>query len=194
MVLIDDLIIGFSAAVATASVVILGVLLSRYHALARDAAKADQLAKDLWDSMNTRLSTQDTRIVDLMARFEVYAARRSSGPTLVSAPRPSVTPPASQASRENPPMSQPPAPAAAPTTVSSASIQSERHTNTTEITILRTLLEGPKTSNQIREVIQVTREHNGRLLKELFDRGLVVRSSQHKPFVYEITEAGRKTL
>jgi predicted transcriptional regulator len=53
-------------------------------------------------------------------------------------------------------------------------------------------MEGPKTSNQIRDIIDMTREHTGRLMKLLFTRGLVVRNDQNKPYVYEVTEAGRR--
>ena len=64
----------------------------------------------------------------------------------------------------------------------------------TERQILGLLAEGPKTSNQINAVVGKSREHMGRLLKGLFDRGLVVRNDRNKPYVYEITEVGRRHL
>jgi predicted transcriptional regulator len=56
------------------------------------------------------------------------------------------------------------------------------------------LSEKPRTSVEIRQRFNVSREHSARLLKGLFDRGLVVRNDSGKPFVYEITEAGRHYL
>jgi len=64
----------------------------------------------------------------------------------------------------------------------------------TDAAILRALIDGPRTSNTIKDVLKVSREHNARLLKSLYDRGLVVRNDEHKPYVYEITEAGRRFL
>jgi predicted transcriptional regulator len=56
------------------------------------------------------------------------------------------------------------------------------------------LAEGPKTSNQIRGIIGLSREHTGRLMKQLFTRGLVLRNDENKPYLYEITEPGRRYL
>ena len=67
-------------------------------------------------------------------------------------------------------------------------------TKDTDADILRALAEGPKTSNQIRAIIALSREHTGRLMKQLFTRGLVVRNDQNKPYLYEVTEAGRRYL
>jgi predicted transcriptional regulator len=46
----------------------------------------------------------------------------------------------------------------------------------------------------MRTLIDRSREHTSRLMKALFDRGFVVRNDRNKPFVYEITEAGRRYL
>ena len=60
--------------------------------------------------------------------------------------------------------------------------------------ILRTLSEGPKTSTQIKDVIGRSREHTSRLMKALFEHGLVVRNDRNKPYVYELTESGKAHL
>jgi hypothetical protein len=62
----------------------------------------------------------------------------------------------------------------------------------TERQIIELLNEKPRTSVEIRQRFNISREHSARLLKGLFDRGLVVRNDSSKPFVYEITEAGRR--
>jgi DNA-binding MarR family transcriptional regulator len=188
LVLVDDVVVGLAAAVTTATLVVLSVLLSRYRALVKDSTKSSDLAKNLWDAMNARLITQDTRIVDLMAKVEVYSVRSKGG-----LPAPSqnpvsrdVTRPISrveaQLSQPSQPISQPP----------STLPQSRNATKDTDAVILRALMEGPKTPNQIRDIIGMTREHTGRLMKLLFTRGLVVRNDQHKPYIYEATEAGRR--
>ena len=61
----------------------------------------------------------------------------------------------------------------------------------TEARVLRLLVEGPKNSAQIRDQIGKSREHTARLMKVLFDRGLVVRNDRSKPYVYQITDSGR---
>ena len=188
LVLVDDVVVGLAAAVTTATLVVLAVLLSKYRALVKDSTKSSDLAKNLWDAMNARLITQDTRIVDLMAKVEVYSVRSKGG-----LPAPSqnpvsrdVTRPMSrveaQLSQPSQPISQPPA----------TLPKSGNPTKDTDAVILRALMEGPKTSNQIRDIIDMTREHTGRLMKLLFTRGLVVRNDQNKPYVYEVTEAGRR--
>jgi predicted transcriptional regulator len=188
LVLLDDLIVGLGAAVTAASLVVLATLLSKYTALVRDASKSTDLAKNLWDAMNSRLITQDTRIVDLMAKVEVYSVRNSgklpSPSTGFFAARDAVQAISRVEQQSSQQISQP----------SSLSGQPERRSEETETEILRVLMEGPKTSNQIREIIGRSREHTGRLMKALFGRGLVVRNDRNKPYVYEVTEAGRRYL
>src|ERR1022692_2779389 len=89
LVLLDDVIVGLGAAVTTASLVVLATLLARYRVLVRDASKSTDLAKNLWDAMNARLITQDTRIVDVMAKVEVYSIKNRG-----SLPSPSTALPA----------------------------------------------------------------------------------------------------
>jgi DNA-binding HxlR family transcriptional regulator len=64
----------------------------------------------------------------------------------------------------------------------------------TERLLLDMLAEKPRTSVEIRQRFNVSREHSARLLKGLYDRGFVVRNDSNKPFVYELTEAGRSHL
>src|ERR1700689_4273383 len=91
LVLLDDVIVGLGAAVTAASLIVLATFLSKYRALVRDATKSTDLAKNLWDAMNARLITQDTRIVDLMAKVEVYSLRN-----IGKLPSPSTSIPASR--------------------------------------------------------------------------------------------------
>jgi DNA-binding transcriptional ArsR family regulator len=222
VVLLDDIIISVAAGVTVLSLVVLAAFLARYRSLVEEANKSTEMAKNVYDSMNSRFTTQDTRIVDLMARLDVYSVRhkplvpgssvtgqadvtrqasRVHGPTTQesqarsqisgspggslapssSSPSPSMAAPSSALQQPQPQQQLPPPPS--PTVASQ-----------TDAAILRALMDGPRTSNTIKDVLKVSREHNARLLKSLYDRGLVVRNDEHKPYVYEITEAGRRFL
>ena len=39
-----------------------------------------------------------------------------------------------------------------------------------------------------------SREHAARLMKELYEKGLVSRNNSSKPFVYQLTEEGKRRL
>lgn len=210
MVLIDDVVVAVAAAVTTATLVVLIALLAKYRALIQEVNRSNQLAKDLWDAMNQRLLTQDTRIVDMMAKFEVASLRKGGMPTtpakyprtaVYEQPRgpespigraaepPSVT---SQSISQTPETSQPLQQQSRP--AGARSTTTTKRGEVTEAIILRALLLGPHTSIDILALSGVTREHNARLLKSLWSRGLLSRDERNKPYVYEITEAGRAHL
>jgi len=56
--------------------------------------------------------------------------------------------------------------------------------------VLRLITEKPMTSRDIQITIGRTREHTSRMMKKLFEEGLVERDMQTKPFAYKITEKG----
>lgn len=64
----------------------------------------------------------------------------------------------------------------------------------TEMSVIKLLGTKPRTSVEIKELIETSREHAARLMKALFDAGVVTRNASKKPFVYELTEAGRRYL
>lgn len=57
--------------------------------------------------------------------------------------------------------------------------------------ILGLIMEKPRTSHDIQITIGRTREHVSRLLKRLYQDGLVERNTQSKPYTYSITESGK---
>jgi hypothetical protein len=179
--LLDDYVIATSAGIIVAAVVILSTLLSRYSKLVQEAEKSTRLAKDVWDSVNSRFSVVDARIIDLMVKTEVLSSK-SPLPQAMSQTRHVTITPASTVMRA----SKPPE---APSTLT-ASAQLGDGTET-ELKVLRLLVEGPRTSAQIKGEIGRSREHTARLMKALFDRGLVVRNDRNKPYVYEITASGK---
>jgi DNA-binding transcriptional ArsR family regulator len=60
--------------------------------------------------------------------------------------------------------------------------------------ILRLLRETPRSAREIQYNVGKTREHTSRLMKKLHDEGLVDRNMSTKPFIYKITDEGRKLL
>ena len=178
--LLDDYVLAASAAIIVASVVILATLLSRYNQLVRESDRSATLAKDVWDSVNSRFSVVDGRIIDLMAKTDVLSSRLGL-PQIVSQSRDVTTSVPVQAKSSKT--------MEAVRTVQSSVPLSEG--TETETKVLRLLAEGPKSSAEIKEQVGRSREHTARLMKALFDRGLVVRNDRNKPYVYEITESGK---
>jgi len=165
-----------------AAVVVLASLLVRYNRLVEQANQSTKLAKDVWDSVSSRFSVIDTRIIDLMAKVDVLTAR--SGLSQASPATRVVSVPAATG----------PLPAKAVQSSVARPALSVGEGTETEVKVLGLLVLGPKSSAQIKEVVGRSREHTARLMKTLFDRGLVVRNDAHKPYVYEITESGKAYL
>ncbi|MEM2855866.1 MAG: hypothetical protein QW416_02020 [Candidatus Nitrosocaldaceae archaeon] len=69
----------------------------------------------------------------------------------------------------------------------------EKH-NDVELQILSLLENGEKSSREIEVSIGKTREHTARLMKKLFEEGYVRRDEKKKPYIYTLTEEGRKII
>jgi len=176
-------VLATSAAIITATAVILSMLFWRYRQLVKEAETSSRLAKDVWDSVASRFSVVDARIIDLMAKTEVLSSK--SGLVHVTSQRPlSVTP------SGNVGVSMTKAQEGARVISSSSAVVVGEGTDT-EAKVLRLLAKGPRTSAQIKDEVGRSREHTARLMKALFERGLVIRNDRNKPYVYEITETGK---
>ena len=176
--------IAIAAGVIVAATVILASLLVRFRQLAQEADRSTRLAKDIWDSANTRFSVLDARIIDLMAKTEVIMARWAAPQN----PSQSMSAPSSSSPPTVGVVVPGPMEAGRAMAVASSSIWEGTDT---DAKVLRLLSAGPKSSAQIKDEIGRSREHTARLMKGLFDRGFVVRNDRHKPYVYEITDSGR---
>lgn len=65
----------------------------------------------------------------------------------------------------------------------------------TELDVLEVLArEGRKTAPEIKERIKLTREHTARLMKNLYERGYLERSTGKLPYSYSIKDEMRKIL
>jgi len=175
-------------ALAAFFVALAAVLLLRYQQASKRLAESAELNHDLWRATEDRLKKQDERILDMMGRLEVLQARvlapAPSSPVFQSVRR-DVTP----AQHDMQQLLQPPrAPAPKPQTGTAGG------PGETEMRILALLGGGAKSPIDIKEALDLSREHTARLMKALFDKGLVTRDDSAKPFVYQLTEEGRSYL
>ena len=67
------------------------------------------------------------------------------------------------------------------------------HENTVS-SILKLLSRSPMTAREIQLNTKKTREHTSRLMKRLYNESLVTRDIDNKPFLYKITDEGRRLL
>jgi DNA-binding transcriptional ArsR family regulator len=67
------------------------------------------------------------------------------------------------------------------------------HQNTVS-SILKLLSQSPMTAREIQFNTKKTREHTSRLMKRLYNESLVARDIDNKPFLYKITDEGRRLL
>src|SRR5208283_2789272 len=151
--LLDDSILALSVAISAGCVVVLFAFLMRYRKLTLDATKSSQLAKNIWDAMNSRLQVMDARIIDMMAKVEISSTQSAQDRRA----RPTVP-----ERRLQPMVPQPPQ--VDVRLVSQASqVQTSRvppvvrvgpeGKDEMETQILGSLVAGPQTSNQIKAVI-----------------------------------------
>jgi hypothetical protein len=127
-----------------------------------------------------RLRDYDKVIAELRTKVDIMEAKTQTQPHTVVSQQPSQ-----------------PQPHVAPVIESVTITQHaaiEREGNGTTNYILKLLSDRPRTSREVQQAIGRTREHTARLMKKLYDLGLVSRDINIKPFRYNITDAGRETL
>lgn len=163
-------------------VVLAIVLLARYRQASERIAASAELGRDLWKALEDRLEKQDERIVDLMSRLEVLQAR-------VTAESPQMQPQALHDATTSQP-SPPPRLAPEPKFL----VPVPKGLITSEKVALKFLERGAKSTKEITVMLDRSREHTARLMKTLYDRGLVERDQSQKPFVYRLTDRGRSQL
>ena len=73
--------------------------------------------------------------------------------------------------------------------VSTPKILNIEHTNPTNY-VLHLITNKAMTSRDIQITLKKSREHTSRLMKKLFEEGLVQRNTESKPYTYSITEKG----
>ena len=192
-------------------------LLRRYRQVSQRISESSELGRDLWETLEQRLKKQDERIVDMMARFDVIQARVIAPPaTPLAFSKATVTsgslatPPAATVPGSSPrdsleaspsdvrdaaeSHSVAPSPPVSQVESQTGSQGSQRTLEETQVAAIGLLREAPKNTRQITDSLRKSREHTARIMKSLFDLGLVKRDDSTKPFVYRLTDEGRRYL
>ncbi len=179
----DDLVTYALLTTSFFFVVLAFGLLIRYRQASQKINASTDLGRDLWQALDQRMRKQDERILDVMGRMEVIQSRAMERPSLpVSVPLPMP------ATREKEPVD------AGVTRAPITRVRAATSLDETETTVIRLLSERSRSSVEIKELVAKSREHTARLMKSLFDRGLVTRDDSKRPFVYQLTDAGRRYL
>ena len=177
-------------------------LLIRYRQVSQKITASSDLGHDLWQALEQRMKKQDERILDVMGRLEVIQSRVLAAPP----PQPSaISPPVlTQAARPPPPQEvvidvtpvAPPVqqPESQPESHVSQTLSNEVRLDETQVKVIGLLAESPKNTRQLTDAIGMSREHTARLMKTLFEAGMVTRNDATKPFVYQLTDQGRRRL
>jgi len=197
----DSVTLALLAAAAFFVALSFGLLL-RYRQVSQRMAASSDLGHDLWDALERRMKKQDERILDMMGRLDVVQSRviavATQAPPVVVQP---VTPPptTSTPSEEKPRdvkewvavMQQPESQEESRTSQESPR---EMRLDETQMTAIRLLGDSPKNTRQLTDALKKSREHTARIMKELFEANLVSRNDSTKPFVYQLTDEGRRHL
>ncbi|MDG7008624.1 MAG: winged helix-turn-helix transcriptional regulator [Nitrososphaerota archaeon] len=180
-------------------------LLVKYRQISERANASTDLGRDLWSSLEQRLRKQDERILDMMGRVEVIQSRVTGASVALAAVGPSLpprTPPPGPRSEAEPASShiqgqiaqQPESQEQLPSQVVVANPKQIAGLDETQLAALKLLSETSRNTRQLTDALGKSREHVARIMKGLFESGLVRRNDSSKPFVYELTDAGRLRL
>ena len=202
MALVDDLVTTALLTSAGFFVALAFGLLIRYRQLSQKMTASSDLGRDLWQALEQRMRKQDERILDVMGRLEVIQSRVLAAPP----PPPPASPPPISAPAAKPPPSQEVVTDVMPTVTPAKQSESQQESHTsqaapsqvrldeTQLRVLGLLAESPRNTRQLTDAIGMSREHTARLMKALFEAGVVARNDATKPFVYQLTDQGRRYL
>ncbi len=207
MALLDD-VVSLTLLASAAFFVALSLgLLVRYRQASQKISSSTDLGHDLWNALEQRMRKQDERILDMMGRMEVLQSRVMA-PAVVHgphqmAPLPPLVPAPAQpdakaepVTEQNPPRMQQPAvtesQVTGPASQESQPQPQEVLLDETRLAAIKLLGDGPKSTRELTNAMKKSREYTARVMKELFDVGLVRRNDTTKPFVYQLTEEGRR--
>lgn len=177
-------------------------LLVRYRQVSQRINASTDLGRDLWSSLEQRLKKQDERILDVMGRLEVIQARvmaaAAAQPPHPPSPLPQAVPSGSPVSEKativtqiaQQPGSQESHQSHSPTVPSNGATKPDE----TQLAAMKLLSENPRNTRELTDSLQKSREHTARIMKALFEMGFVSRNDATKPFVYQLTDEGRRFL
>ena len=137
---------------------------------------------DLLNSYTERLQYYENQLIDMKIRLDSVELLKENEELEMPIPRPKETRVEKQGAasdtREEKPKER---------------MHNMNFVNATDY-VLRLITEKPMTSRDIQITIGRTREHTSRMMKKLFEEGLVERDMQTKPFTYYITDKGKTKL
>jgi DNA-binding transcriptional ArsR family regulator len=209
MALVDDTITVTLLASAAFFVALSFGLLLRYRQVSQKINASSDLGHDLWEALEQRMKKQDERILDMMGRLEVVQSRVMAAATapaqVVPSPLPQPVSAATQAEEKPgiatesvPAMQQPESHLESQpqlqTSQESQAPVARAGLDDTQLAAIRLLSESSKNTRQLTDALKKSREHMARVMKELFELGLVKRDDSTKPFVYQLTDEGRRYL
>jgi predicted transcriptional regulator len=200
MTLADDAVTVTLLASAAFFVALSLGLLVRYRQMSQKISASSDLGHDLWQALEQRMTKQDERILDMMGRLEVIQSRVMAAPPFQTPTQPVSTSstPALAPQPEKPPgvTESSPVPQHLESQAESQASQGPRKEmlDETQLAAIRLLSEGLKNTRQLTDSLGKSREHTARLMKELFEIGLVKRNDSAKPFVYQLTDEGKHYL
>ena len=202
MALADDLVTAALLASTAFFVALAFGLLIRYRQMSQRITASTDLGHDLWQALDQRMKKQDERILDVMARLDVLQSRVLAA-TAAQSP---VSPPPTPNLAPKPQPVQDAIPSVMPSTPLTQHQESQHETRTSQVPaqeirldetqskVVSLLAEGPKNTRQLTDAVGLSREHTARLMKTLFEGGVVARDDATKPFVYQLTDKGRRYL
>ena len=177
-------------------------LLVRYRQVSQEINQSSDLARDLWQALEQRMKKQDERILDAMGRLDAVQTH-----LLSPAPTPDLVTEITHPVTPTMPMRRGEKVAENITEEGHAALQKEAkkpqpsrqplqplELNKTELTAIELLGSKPMSTVDLKVTLGHSREYRARLLKSLFDRGLMARDDSHKPFIYQLTDKGRLYL
>ncbi len=205
MALVDDLVTVALLLSSAFFVALAFGLLVRYRQVSQKISASSDLGHDLWQALEQRMKKQDERILDMMGRLEVVQSRVVAAATVHAPatlpPLPPLNPPASQPEEKpsdvtelEPTAQQPQSQESQPKSHGSQPLSPEMALDETQLAAIKLLSESPKNTRQLTDALKKSREHTARMMKEMFDRGMVRRNDSTKPFVYELTDEGKRHL
>ncbi len=157
---------------------VLGVFAIFIYNRVKPLIKADS---DLLKSYTHRLQYYENQLIDMKIRVDSMELLKDSEDLEILLPRPKET----KVEKQETPSVQEERP--------KERMHNMNFGNATDY-VLRLITEKPMTSRDIQITIGRTREHTSRMMKKLFEDGLVERNMQTKPFTYYITDKGKAKI
>jgi DNA-binding MarR family transcriptional regulator len=202
MALVDDVVTSLLLVAAGFFVALAFGLLVRYRQVSQKITTSSDLGHDLWNALEQRMRKQDERILDMMGRLEVVQSRvvataAAREPPTTPPPTPSPATAGEEPRRVTEPerrLQQPESQITSLESRVSQPAQTGFQLDETQLGAIRFLAESPKNTRQITDALKKSREHTARVMKELFEMGFVRRNDSTKPFVYQLTDVGRRFL